>query len=297
MDHKAIIAALEPEQRHRLLEKSDVAGLGYLAVHAGAIGLLAWAIVEQVPYWQLLLIPQGILIVFLFTLLHETCHRTPFKSLWINESVAKICGFLLALPPEWFRYFHFAHHRYTQDPEKDPELASPKPKTLTAYLWQMGGLPVWVFHVRQIFTNLKPVSQDSFVPPSAYSSIRREAAVMIVCYTAVAAASAYFQTTAALFAWVVPAIIGQPFLRLYLLAEHGLCPEVPDMLQNSRTLKSNWLVRRIAWNMPYHIEHHASPTVPFYRLPELHALIRQHTREPEAGYLAFHRAYVARLVS
>ena len=48
------------------------------------------------------------------------------------------------------------------------------------------------------------------------------------------------------------AFLGQPALRLYLLAEHTGCPAVPDMLANSRTVLTNAVVRWLAWNMPFH---------------------------------------------
>jgi fatty acid desaturase len=38
--------------------------------------------------------------------------------------------------------------------------------------------------------------------------------------------------------------------------------------------------------MNYHIEHHMFPMVPFYRLPELHALIKADCPPPYAGVLA-----------
>ncbi|WP_246694633.1 fatty acid desaturase, partial [Mesorhizobium sp. M2D.F.Ca.ET.147.01.1.1] len=70
-----------------------------------------------------------------------------------------------------------------------------------------------------------------------------------------------------------PALLGQPFLRLYLMAEHGRCPLVANMLENTRTTLTNWFVHKLAWNMPYHAEHHAYPGVPFHQLPEFHRLI------------------------
>ena len=79
---------------------------------------------------------------------------------------------------------------------------------------------------------------------------------------------------AALIYWVMPMLLGQPFLRLYLLAEHGGCPKVRDMLANTRTTKTTALVRFLAWNMPYHTEHHVYPAVPFHRLPEAHDLLK-----------------------
>ena len=94
--------------------------------------------------------------------------------------------------------------------------------------------------------------------------------------------------------WILPALLGQPFLRLYLLAEHGDCPRVANMLENTRTTFTTALVRFLAWNMPYHAEHHVFPAVPFHRLPELHRLLRDHLRVTADGYVTFTRQYLAR---
>ena len=129
MDHKQFLASLTPDQCRELTETSDRAGLVHLALHLGAIAVLAALILARVPFWPLLMLPQGILLVFLFTLLHEACHETPFRTRWLNAAAAHLSGYVILLPPRWFRYFHFAHHRFTQIPGKDPELASPKPET------------------------------------------------------------------------------------------------------------------------------------------------------------------------
>ena len=76
-----------------------------------------------------------------------------------------------------------------------------------------------------------------------------------------------------LYAWIIPMIIGQPFLRLFLLAEHGFCDLTSDMTKNSRTTKTNFLVRFFMWNMNYHTEHHSTPGIPFHKLKE-HKLSR-----------------------
>ncbi len=96
-----------------------------------------------------------------------------------------------------------------------------------------------------------------------------------------------------MFVWLIPVAIGFPVLRLYLLAEHGRCPYVADMFVNTRTTFTTRLVRFLAWNMPYHIEHHAFPQVPFHRLPEFHTMIRDRLLTTSDGYAAFTRDYVA----
>ncbi|TIO52107.1 MAG: fatty acid desaturase, partial [Mesorhizobium sp.] len=68
MDHRDVIASLTNEERSRLTGKSDLPGIIQFAVHLGAIVALGALIAAKVPYWPVLMLPQGILIVFLFTL-------------------------------------------------------------------------------------------------------------------------------------------------------------------------------------------------------------------------------------
>lgn len=93
----------------------------------------------------------------------------------------------------------------------------------------------------------------------------------------------------------LPALFGQPFLRGYLLAEHGRCPCVANMLENSRTTFTTRLVCFLAWNMPYHAEHHRYPVVPYYRLPDLHADLRAELKSTANGYGAFTADYARNL--
>jgi fatty acid desaturase len=115
---------------------------------------------------------------------------------------------------------------------------------------------------------------------------------MLVLY-ALAAVSLVW-TPILLWVWVLPVLMGQPVLRLYLLAEHGDCPHVADMFLNTRTTFTSRVVRFLAWNMPYHVEHHVFPAVPFHNLPDLHRLMRGNLKVTAEGYAAFSRAYLAR---
>ncbi|TIU96156.1 MAG: fatty acid desaturase [Mesorhizobium sp.] len=292
MNHRDVIASLTQQQRDRLTAKSDRLGLLQLAAHWGAIVVIGALIIAKVPFWQLLMLPQGILIVFLFTLLHETVHRTAFETQRLNDFVARGCSLAIALPADWFRYFHFAHHRFTQDPENDPELAFPKPETWRQYIVHVSGIPTWWGHVRTLFANAIGGCRDTYVPPKGRPKVRAEARAMIAFYAVVLVLAVWFRATTLLYVWIVPALLGQPFLRLYLLAEHGRCPLVANMLENTRTTLTNWFVRNLAWNMPFHAEHHAYPGVPFHQLPAFHALIERHLKEIEAGYVRFHEKYV-----
>jgi fatty acid desaturase len=136
---------LDRETLRALGERSDAKGLIRLASHFLLLGALA-ALIAVLPFGPWLvpaLAAYGVLLIFLFAALHETIHRTAFRSRRLNDAVALLAGAVLILPPDYLREFHFAHHRHTQDPERDPELSAEKPQTLGAYLWAMSGLPYW----------------------------------------------------------------------------------------------------------------------------------------------------------
>lgn len=292
MTHTEFLASISAEHRVELTERSDLKGLLHLVGHWGSIATCAVLISQDVLFWQALLVVQGVLLVFLFTLLHETSHKTPFATGWINTAVGHVCGLVLFLPATWFRYFHFAHHRYTQIPGKDPELEEPKPTNLRNYLVHISGVPVWISHAKTLFRNAVGPVQEDFVPSARRAGIRVEAICYLLIYASLAGVSLWFSNPLLVFVWLLPLVLGQPFLRLYLLAEHGRCPQVSNMLANTRTTFTNKMIKALAWNMPYHAEHHSFPAVPFHKLPDLHRMMAPHLLETEKGYLAFNTKYV-----
>lgn len=294
MDHRGFLATLPVDTRARLTERSDRAGLVHLAGHLGAIVLTGGLIAARVPFWPLLLPVQGILIVFLFTLQHECLHRTPFAHARLNETVGFWAGFANLLPFTWFRYFHLAHHRHTNIPSQDPELRQEKPGTLRQWLWHVSGLPYWWSALRLLPRLALRRESPPWLPGRHRARAEREARQMLaVCLLALVSLTL---SPVVWWVWLLPALLGQPFLRLYLLAEHGDCPRVADMFRNTRTTFTHSIIRYVAWNMPYHCEHHVFPSVPFHRLPELHRRMRDHLRVTSDGYVRFTRDYLWRRV-
>jgi fatty acid desaturase len=291
MDHKALVASLPKDDLARLNALSDAPGLRHLAGHSALIAGFGLWIAQGWPLWQLALVGQGIAICFLFTLEHEATHKTPFATAWLNEWVGRITGFLILNPFEWFRYFHLAHHRHTNIPDKDPELLSgAKPETWPAYLVQISGLPYWWGMARQTIGNALGRDPGDYAPKRTHTRIKTEARVMLAGYAL--CALTLLASPLLFWVWWLPCLLGQPFLRLYLLAEHGRCALVANMLENTRTTFTNRAVRFLAWNMPYHVEHHSLPQVPFHQLPALHEQMKGHHRVTADGYARFTAEYV-----
>lgn len=295
MDHKAFLKTLSPNQRATLTTRYNTPALIHLALHWGLIIVIGLYIGFQWPFWGLLLIPQGILISFCFCILHETVHETPFKSKQLNTLIGSVCAYLIILPKNWFRYFHLAHHKYTQMPGKDPELNTPKPETLYQYLRYVTGLPVLLGNFRKITKNAFSENNDPYVPKGGKGNVKSEAIRMLAVYALIIAGLFSPYSGWIIWCWLLPLLLGQPFLRLYLLAEHGRCPIVANMFENTRTTFTTRLIRFLAWNMPYHIEHHVYPMVPFHKLPALHEIISDNLKSTSDGYIEFHKEYLEAL--
>jgi fatty acid desaturase len=131
---------------------------------------------------------------------------------------------------------------------------------------------------------------DAYLPVGHRRRVVLQARLIAAGVGAAVVASVIARSWLIVQAWVVPAVVGQPFLRGYLLAEHTGCPQVPDMLVNTRTTRTNAAVRLLAWNMPFHTEHHVHPQVPFHQLPRLHGVMADEVSVVGAGYV---RTYIS----
>ena len=295
-DHRAALNQIPAARLRALEEKADAPGVIHFSLHVAVLIILGTAILTLPgPWWALALVGYAIALIFLFAPLHETVHETAFRTVWLNRQVGALCGFILVLPALSFRYFHLAHHRHTQDAEKDPELGTPKPETLGAYLFALTGWHYWRGQAVTVVNTAFGKDLPDYVPPRAVARVRREARLHLAGYAVLAGLSLVSGSTVLLWLWVVPLLVGQPFLRAYLLAEHPACPLVPDMLRNSRTTFTNRLIRWLAWEMPNHTAHHAAPNIPFFRLRELTDLLDGALKSTADGYVDAHRQIVANL--
>ena len=105
--------------------------------------------------------------------------------------------------------------------------------------------------------------------------------------------------SAVLFGWwtplafyVVPQLIGQVFLRFYLLTEHTGCAQSANGLINTRTTLTNAALRLVMWNKSYHAEHHLYPSIPFHRLPAAHVAVRSRLGVLQDGYARWHAGFL-----
>jgi fatty acid desaturase len=277
----------------RLYQRSDKAGFLQTGAHLALLIAGGWLVLETRGTWWVVpaLILQAIFVNSLFGALHESVHYGSFKTRRFADILAFFSGAAILNNAGFYRHYHMAHHRYTQDPKRDPELiTSGSPKGWGNYLFRVSSIPFLMIRARDIFLFPFGLKGDvTYIHDGAWPEVRRWGRLQLALYAVLIAGSILLQTTVVLWVWFIPLLIGLPLLRLYLLTEHTLCPNSDDGFANTRTTTSNAFVRFLMWNLPYHAEHHLLPNIAFHNLPEAHKYLRPHLKFVAPTYTGVHR--------
>lgn len=286
--------ALTAEELRRLGQRTDRPALMRLAGHfvaiLGTAGLYGLSLARGWPLAATLVaaVLYGFTLVTMFAAMHESVHRTAFKTRALNDAAGWVAGLLSFYNSTFYRHYHGWHHRFTQLPGKDPELDDAKPTSLATYLLEVSGLPWWAGKLKTHGAiALGKVDHYPFLNERTRPEVIRSVRLQLLAYGAAIAAS--FAAGAPLFVsyWLVPVALGQPLLRAILLAEHTGCTNDGNPLTNTRTTYTVWPVRFLMWEMPYHAEHHRYPALPFYALAEAHKALGPRLSFVErGGYVA-----------
>lgn len=240
---------------------------------------------------------HGVVLVHHFSLQHECCHYTVFRTRWLNDAVGWLCGLIINVPHQHFRYEHCDHHTYTQQTGKDPEQIE-LPQSFLAYLWYISAIPYLYGQARALVRHaagLLDKEELTFLPKEAHAVIFWEARVMLAIYLSVFALCLVTGWTAPLFYWLLPVLMGEPVMRAIRMTEHVGRPTVSDMQVNTRTNMVSRPLQFLCWNMNYHAEHHYASSVPFHALPRLHEKLKGYVHVEPRGYLGAHRDIWAQL--
>lgn len=263
-----------PAELKSLNARSDLFGGLQMASHLVAIALLAllhsFALGSA---WVLLTgFVLGVLINFLYAAQHELSHATVFATRKANEVFGRLIGFFMIFPRDFDQVMHFAHHTYTQNWEKDGELVR-EPYTLTTYLLWVSGVTYWRNRVVGVVRRARGIIIEPYIRAEEEAKIIRESRLHLLGYGLIALASVWFQSWAAVTFWLLPMLLTKPIHQLQNTIEHlGLSHE-DDILENTRSTRTNAALRWLCWQMPYHTAHHVFPSVPFWKLKHLNAKI------------------------
>lgn len=291
---------LTRQELKEMMRRSDgpatVRLIGWIMLVA-TTGSMVW--LSMATWW---LVPamflHGVVLVHHFSLQHECCHYTVFKTRWVNDLVGNICGFIIMLPNRHFRYEHCDHHTYTQLHGEDPELV-PLPDSLSGYFWYISSVPYWKAKFTELGRHIAghlSEEEKRFVPREEYKTVIWEARLMVMGYIAILLLCVVTGWWAPLWYWWIPVLLGEPVMRFIRMTEHVGRPNIRDMKENTRSNLVTWPMRFLCWNMNYHAEHHYASSVPFYALPRLHTKLQGYIYVEKRGYLGAHIDIIRQLI-
>ena len=274
----------------RLLSKDEIRNLSeidsvkFSAAALLEFGLIAAAVWISETWWNpaiyvLAVIVIGSRINGLGGLMHDAAHYRAYSNRPLNDFVGEIIALPTTASMAGYRNSHFAHHRELNS-EKDPDWT----RNVGLEEFEFPTSPKnFVKHVMQYLSGLKlKTALGGFHKNGETRDIPAAVARARLFFFAalIAASIAMGFWKLLLLYWVVP--LATVFLAIRYVrnvAEH-YAVEHEHVLNESRTVIAPfWELWLIApWGLNYHLEHHLFPSVPCFRLAELHKLLM--TRDP-----------------
>ena len=221
-------------------------------------------------------------------LMHDAAHRRLYESSQWNDWIGQILlGAPLIFSLQSYKTLHLKHHQNPLGPD-DPDMSL------------IGGYPISKMSFgRKIARDLLGISYFKFIryfvflarkskprqmePPGqkmqALESKKKSGGRTF------ALSSIFIVNTVLFFSlwqaghpvlyfclWILPAVtVLQVLLRIRGVAEHAGFRENPNQMLNARTVINRWQTFIFApHNVNYHVEHHLYPSIPYFRLPEVH---------------------------
>ena len=261
-----------------LMQRSDLKGLVYTGAFFATLvglGVLAYRAIGT-PWMIPAFFAYGTVYCFLNHLMHETHHRTVFRSDWLNEAVHWIAGFAHGAEPIYDRWGHWQHHTYTYHIGNDPEVITPRPADLPTLARQFFGIGIIrpgpiINHALGII----PPADKELVPESAWKAMIWSSRLWLLGYGMILTSCVVFHTWLPLVYTVFARHYGAFIPTLLNDTQHvGLEENVMDHRLCTRNIRLDPVTSFFYWNMQYHIEHHMFPSVPFHSLARLHAKLK-----------------------
>lgn len=223
---------------------------------------------------------------FAFSGQHEFLHGNAFATKWLNELCLFYTGVLCFEFGKHERVMHKQHHTYTNHIDKDPELTSYYSREVLEnkafrnipldrrdFLWQFvdvyntfksrlcrvfysaAGIPVDYSGTGWSLGNVYYTKESGIM-----QDLQRTARIQILHW--IVLFSIFGRTwqglQAMLFWWILPVLLGYPSVNYFRNLEHADCEvsKEANCLRNTRSVRSNLLIRTLLWDGNFHAEHH-----------------------------------------
>jgi fatty acid desaturase len=309
--HRATLATdlLSRDEIRALVAASNAAGFAAVLTSWGIIAA-TFALLARFPHpltFVAAVVVLGGRQLALAILMHDASHGSLFRTRWLNEVFADwVCA-----KPVWndvarYRRHHLAHHAHTGT-ELDPDrcLAAAFPVTRASLARKLLRDALGVTGLKRIvglcamdleliaYTVTPEIRRLPRRPIHEHLAAgARNLVGVVVTNLALAAVLAATGHAWLYAAWAVAFVTSfGVVVRIRSIAEHACTAASADPLRNTRTTIAGPLARLLVapHRVSYHLEHHLLMTVPYFRLPAMHALLVARGALPEGavarGYL------------
>ena len=301
-----------PVVRQTVKELSQISTLRavyHLAEVWGVIGLAIWLSGWVLPpltgIWGGCVYIGAVVVIAarqhaLMVLVHEAIHKRIARTVWINDGLTRVAAaFPVFISLSKWRFIHLHHHQYTQTKD-DPDRAIYARYPLgSRRFWRLLSRDVCglnVISTLKYFIDLPCVMRAfnrKFLGEERADRYRQVADMgLFTAFWGVVLSGGFvvwgleFGRYLVLY-WLVPyCTVTQVFFRIRGAIEHGNVPDPENAYQQTRTYFMPAILRFFfaPKQVNYHLEHHLYPSVPFYNLPRLHAVLSRAVYPAESGY-------------
>lgn len=233
----------------------------------------------------------GLMYAHLVELQHETLHEHAFNSRPLNRIFGFLCGLFMISSYSHYKYDHLRHHA-SLGTDTNREFFNYRFREIdssSGFVRAMWHLGRYADVIRDIGRSL----MGTAIPDVRPRDNRRIQAEYRLFALAVAGAVAFTVVTRNLifvYAWLVPVlVVSEPTHFLIELPEHfGLDTQNdPDVLANTRTVRTGRIVAWFINSNHLHTAHHYHQGVPMTNVADLQTLINDKVRAEEPSYLGF----------
>jgi fatty acid desaturase len=222
---------------------------------------------------------------------HQALHSLGFKNKNLNYIFGVILGIPMMVSFSAYQESHLAHHRALGTPQ-DKEFFDYGDGRQINFSSLIKLMLMWGHHwtaLARMFSAVFRWRITSRLPHRA-QMMRMEYLLILTLLSAGIAWSILHQSFLMLEIWLLPYLfLACPIHALLELPEHYQCNKnTRDILENTRSIKSGFLMTWFTNGNNYHVEHHMRPSWPIENLKTLHQELSSSIKFSEPSYGVFY---------
>lgn len=329
-DEATVAGSADVRRAVKLLSRVSTArGVYHLCEIWLVVGLAVWLGAWAIPHavaglsagWATLVSGTGYVLAVavvasrqhaLMVLGHEAIHKRLSADPWLNDGLGRyVATFPVFISLSKWAFIHLRHHRHTHtadDPDRAiyaryPLAAKKFRRLLLRDVCGLNVISTLKYFADVPFVtgrfNRRFLGEEGAARYAQTTDMRRFASCWAVVLAVGFGVAGW--TFGGLFVlyWLVPyCTLMQVFFRIRGAIEHGNVPDPDNTYQRTRTYCMSVALRFFfaPKQVGYHLEHHLYPSIPFYRLPRIHDVLKRAVYPRESGYVEPFRISLQKLV-